>query len=111
MRLADAPKGRQGDILAEYVSGAVMRVLRRDKSKELRRNDRLMDFGLDSLMAVELRTILRSGLTLDSDLPATLIYDYPTVEAIAEYLAEYCLEPKVVRETSSFSVRKDRWAV
>jgi acyl transferase domain-containing protein len=101
LRLADAPGQVRRDILAEYVRGAVMRVLRRDKSKELGRNHRLMDFGLDSLMAVELRTILRSGLGLDSDLPATLIYDYPTVQAIAGRLAELCPGPELVRTTGS----------
>jgi acyl transferase domain-containing protein len=90
LSLAEAPGHRRRDVLAEYVNEAVMRVLHRNKCKELRRDHRLMDFGIDSLMAVELRTILRNGLSLTSELPATLIYDYPTVEAIAEFLARYC---------------------
>jgi acyl carrier protein len=88
LRFSEAPKVEQKEILIDFVQTSVMQVLRRDQSKEVKRYHRLMDFGIDSLMAVELRTLLRNGLALESELPATLIFDYPTVEAIANYLAE-----------------------
>ncbi|MGE3270251.1 MAG: acyl carrier protein, partial [Chloroflexota bacterium] len=47
----------------------------------------LNELGLDSLTAVELRNLLGRGLDLKRPLPATLVFDYPTVEAIADYLA------------------------
>ena len=46
----------------------------------------LMEAGLDSLGAVELRNALSTRFNLP-DLPATLTYDYTTIEAIAGYLA------------------------
>ena len=46
----------------------------------------LSELGLDSLMAVELRNLLGSGLALKRSLPATLVFDYPTIEAVADYL-------------------------
>jgi hypothetical protein len=48
----------------------------------------LLDLGFDSLMAVELRSKLTNGLALTKTLPATLIFDYPTIEAMANFLSK-----------------------
>ncbi len=37
-------------------------------------------------MAVELRNVLKQWLELDQKLPATLVFDHPTIEALAVYL-------------------------
>jgi acyl transferase domain-containing protein len=44
----------------------------------------LRELGLDSLMAVELRNAL--GARLRRTLPATLLFDYPTIENVADYV-------------------------
>jgi hypothetical protein len=46
--------------------------------------------GLDSLMAVELRNALSA--LLERSLPATLLFDYPTIDGIAHYLAGEVLD-------------------
>jgi acyl carrier protein len=54
----------------------------------------LSDFGLDSLMAVELRNALSSAV--GKPLPSTLTFSYPSTAAIAEYLAKQIApEPQV----------------
>jgi 3-oxoacyl-(acyl-carrier-protein) synthase/SAM-dependent methyltransferase len=75
-------------LFLEYVRKHVNQVLGRDGSKPLARNQRLMELGIDSLMAVELRNRLGKGLAPLRTLPATLVYDYPTVGAVAEFLAK-----------------------
>jgi acyl carrier protein len=44
----------------------------------------LKDYGLDSLMAVELRNLLARSLA--TALPATLLFDQPTLNALTQYL-------------------------
>ncbi len=43
-----------------------------------------MEAGLDSLAAVELRNTLSSKYSLD--LPASLLFDYPTIAGLASFL-------------------------
>ncbi|HEY9567318.1 MAG TPA: acyl carrier protein, partial [Thalassobaculum sp.] len=49
----------------------------------------LRDLGLDSLMSVELRNALVAKL--DCKLPATLLFDHPSVSALARFVAAEAL--------------------
>jgi aryl carrier-like protein len=46
----------------------------------------LMDAGLDSLAAVEFRTLLSKQFPM-CDIPSTCLFDYPTITAISQYLS------------------------
>ena len=93
LRLADALPGEQEEVLVEFVRSHVAGVLRLDPSAIPERRQRLMDLGLDSLMAVELRNRLASGAGGGIAIPATLMFDYPTIEAIARFLRRQILGP------------------
>ena len=95
-QLANALPDDRYELLLGYVREQVAKILRLAPSFPLERKDRLMDLGLDSLMAVELRSRLNKGLNPKRPLSATLAFDYPTIEAIAEYL-----------ETELFGVETD----
>ena len=86
-QLQNAFPDERHEMLVNFVRAQVAQILRMDASDTFDRHQRLMDLGVDSLMAVELRGRLSHQLALARALPATLIFDYPTVEAIAEYLA------------------------
>ncbi|MDZ7269349.1 MAG: acyltransferase domain-containing protein [candidate division KSB1 bacterium] len=85
-RLQSLPPAERFEQLIEYVRRHVVKVLRRDPDQTLGRRQRLMEVGIDSLMAVELRNLLARGLGMTTSLPATLIFDYPNIEAIARLL-------------------------
>ncbi len=93
LRLAEILPNEQLDILRDFVRERVVRVLRLDAAEPPGRNDRLLDIGLDSLMAVQLRNQLSSGLALDKPLPATLVFDHPTIEALAAFLQSRITAP------------------
>jgi len=76
----------QEELLHEYVRSQVMEVLRLSADQRPGLHHRLMDLGLDSLMAVQLRNQLESGLGLGRSLSATLMFDYPTIASIAAFL-------------------------
>jgi hypothetical protein len=84
--LAGLPEGDCIDALADLVRRHVAGVLRLSDDALVGRYDRLQDAGLDSLMAVELRNRVAQTLELTEGLEATLIFDHPSVDAIARYL-------------------------
>ncbi len=56
------------------------------------------DYGFDSLAAVEFTEALQT--TLNQPLSSTLAYEYPTVDAVAQYLAELLGDPDEPVESS-----------
>jgi acyl transferase domain-containing protein/SAM-dependent methyltransferase len=85
-RLAATPPSMRGDLVLEYVLAGLARVLHLAPGQPVDPDRRLMDLGIDSLMAVELRNRLSTGLDLRRKLPATLVFDYPTPRAIGVYV-------------------------
>ncbi len=84
--LESALPDEREELMNEYVRTRVLEVLRMDADRRPGIHHRLMDLGLDSLMAVQLRNQLELGLGLGRSLPATLMFDYPTIASISALL-------------------------
>ncbi|WP_097234120.1 type I polyketide synthase [Streptomyces zhaozhouensis] len=83
-RLAELPWADAGQFLVELVRTHVAAVLGHDGPQAVVPERGFLELGLDSLAALELRNRL-SGATGER-LPATLIYDYPSTVAVADFL-------------------------
>lgn len=87
-QIAQAPAEEREEIAASLVRDVVMAVLRSDPNRPPSRDARLLDLGLDSLMAVRLRNQLQKKLGLREALPSTLVFDYPTIRHIAKLIVK-----------------------
>jgi acyl carrier protein len=86
--LKQATPQRRRERLLGFVAEHVARVVDAPSAQAIDPRQPLNELGLDSLMAVELRNRLGTGLGLARSLPATLVFDHPTLEALAAYLEE-----------------------
>ena len=59
----------------------------------------LSDLGLDSLLVVELRNTL--GSALGQPLPVSLLFDYPTLDLLTDYLLEEVLMTAIPRSADA----------
>ncbi|NEO57698.1 MAG: AMP-binding protein [Okeania sp. SIO3B5] len=88
--LATTPEKRQ-ELLISHLQILISNILQVNSS-QLDWEQPLTSMGLDSLTVVELSDILQESL--GTSFPATLIFEYPTVAALANYLAEKVLSPE-----------------
>jgi acyl transferase domain-containing protein/acyl carrier protein len=84
-RLLETPVAERKALLLTALTDLVAEVLRLQRS-EVAPRQRLFDLGIDSLIAVELKNRLQS--LLGTTLSATLLFDYPTLDALADHLLE-----------------------
>jgi acyl carrier protein/3-oxoacyl-(acyl-carrier-protein) synthase len=71
----------------EAIKSQVMATVRDVLGSEVEADEPLMNAGLDSLGAVELRNAISAKVGVQ--LPVTAAFDYPSVDAIVEYLASF----------------------
>jgi acyl transferase domain-containing protein len=83
-RLEAISEARRASVVAAFVREQTLLVLGMDSESVLNPCKPLGELGLDSLLAVELRNALSHGAGVS--LPATLLFDYPTLEAVTGYL-------------------------
>ena len=84
-QLAAAVPNRRRTLLLDHIRQQAAQVLSMHNSNALDPDQPLQSMGLDSLMAVELRNKL--GKSAGKTLPATLLFEHPTLHALADYLS------------------------
>ena len=85
LELERIPESARRDALTCHVRELVAKTLGLNEPETIELGQRLFDLGLDSLMAIELRSYLQRSL--GCNLRSTLLFDYPTLEALVDYLA------------------------
>lgn len=83
--LAKTVPNKRRSVLLDYVRRQAAQVLTIKNAHSIDPDQPLQTLGLDSLMAVELRNKLSQ--TVGKTLPATLLFEYPTLNALVEYAA------------------------
>jgi 3-oxoacyl-(acyl-carrier-protein) synthase/NADPH:quinone reductase-like Zn-dependent oxidoreductase/acyl carrier protein len=88
----NAAAGERREILREHLRSQTVRVLSLPVQTRIDEDEALHDLGLDSLMAVELRNSLAASL--DTQLPPTMVLDYPTLRTLTDFLLAEMLEDR-----------------
>jgi NAD(P)-dependent dehydrogenase (short-subunit alcohol dehydrogenase family) len=106
-KLEQAPDNRRWQLIHDFVRQQVAHLLRLEPSQSIDAKKPLSDIGFDSLMGVELRTILASALRLS--LPVGLFYDYPSIMDISDYLANKTIpRGRHDKQNDAGSINRDR---
>ncbi|WP_067682416.1 type I polyketide synthase [Nocardia miyunensis] len=89
-RLADTADHERLAVLVEIVRGRAASILGHDHAHAVDADKAFNELGFDSVTAVEFRNVLKTVTGLP--LPATLVFDYPTPQALATHLVEMLTE-------------------
>ncbi len=92
--LEQAPAGERDRLIATFVQSEVANVMGFATDQSPEPDAGFFQMGMDSLMAVELKNRLQSGLACT--LPSTIVFEYPSVRALSSYLTGHSIprEPK-----------------
>ncbi len=102
--LETIPNKRQSFLLS-HIRQKVAEVLATNNPSAVDLDEPLQAMGIDSLMAIELRNKL--GQSAGKTLPATLLFEYPSITALADYLtSEILTAEKDMHPTGIVTVQK-----
>jgi len=88
-QLEQAPASERRTMLEEHIRLLIAKVMSIHDIESIGLRQRLFDLGIDSLMAVELRNRLKASL--GQSIRPTVVFDYPTIEALVDYLLQEVL--------------------
>ena len=82
--LEDVPSARRKSTLRELLEAEVAKTLRLRSFQSIDPHQPLQELGLDSLVALQIRNNIAAALAIR--LPPTVLYNYPTIDQLAEHL-------------------------
>jgi phthiocerol/phenolphthiocerol synthesis type-I polyketide synthase B len=103
--LREAEPTRRRELLADHVSAQVAAAMGLAARQLLDPSAGFFQSGMDSLMSVTLQRALSESL--GEALPASVVFDYPTVDALADYLATILPELVEVADQESSDAYDD----
>ncbi|MFG1701543.1 SDR family NAD(P)-dependent oxidoreductase, partial [Nonomuraea sp. NPDC049309] len=103
-RLAELPETERRTAVTELVRTQAAAVLGHDSPASVPVDQAFQELGVDSLAAVELRNGL--GAALGLRLPTTLVFDHPSVRAVADYVLK-----QIAPDTDPASTGHDEAAI
>ena len=83
-RIEGLPEAQKRETIKTYLHEQVSAVMGFDPNQIIDDDKRLVELGMDSLMALEMKRRLEGDLR--RPFPATMIFEYPTLEAISFYI-------------------------
>jgi len=106
--LETLPFAERKAALTSHLCSQAAKILGIKNPQQLSTGERLVDLGLDSLMAIEFLSLLQSSLGVS--LSSALLFEYPTVEALVDYLSKDFVTSEEVNSVS-LTQGKDSQAV
>ncbi len=85
--LRDCDPARRRALLLDHVTSLVVAVMGLESPQSLDPSAGFFHFGMDSLMSVTLQRALSD--TLGVTVPASVVFDYPTIDALTDHLADH----------------------
>ncbi|OUD15249.1 type I polyketide synthase [Thioflexithrix psekupsensis] len=98
-RLADAPAESRLNLLREYVISVTRRIIGIEANDNIDVEKPLMELGMDSLMAVDIRNALAKAL--NTSLPVSLLFNYPSIAELLGYLSEQFIPKETIAPTTT----------
>lgn len=89
LTLTQTPAAQRPALVSQFVKSEIRAVLGLRDTVVIHMRTPLIELGVDSLMAIELKDRIESSL--GESLVATLIFDHPTVESLVRYLLDEVL--------------------
>ena len=80
------PRGERQAAIGELIRGRAAELLHYDGPADVPKNAKFAELGMDSLVSVEMKNVLKSALRVA--LPTSMIFDYPTLGELAEFIEQ-----------------------